>query len=124
MSSLAKKILEDINSINNPVNDNKSIKAGDYLVAKFGYNATSIGFYKVVGLTPSGKSAKIVPVGKKITYGNAHDGRCAIDTDKIGSKAFTSRIYFGDDYDMVKVGYNSYARKLNDLNKEFEFNSN
>lgn len=35
------------------------MKIGDFLVASWGYDQTNIDFYKIVGITPSGKSVKI-----------------------------------------------------------------
>lgn len=35
------------------------VKVGDFFVCSWGYDQTNIDFYKVVGLTPSGKSVKV-----------------------------------------------------------------
>lgn len=35
------------------------VKVGDFFYSSWGYDQTNIDFYKVVGLTPSGKSVKV-----------------------------------------------------------------
>jgi len=41
-------------------------QVGDILVASWGYEQTNIDFYRVVGLTPSGKSVRIVQLGLEV----------------------------------------------------------
>ena len=41
-----------------------TVKAGDILVSAWGYDQTNIDFYEVVGVTPSGKSARLQRVGQ------------------------------------------------------------
>jgi hypothetical protein len=41
-------------------------RVGDVLVSTWGYDQTTVDFWKVVGLTPSGKSARIVPVAQRV----------------------------------------------------------
>ena len=41
-------------------------RVGDILVSSWGYDQTGIDFWRVVGLTPSGKSARIVPVAQRV----------------------------------------------------------
>jgi hypothetical protein len=41
-------------------------EVGDVLVSSWGYDQTNIDFWRVVGLTPSGKSARIVPAGQRV----------------------------------------------------------
>lgn len=40
-----------------------SISVGDHFVVSWGYDQTNVNFYEVVGVTPSGKSVRILPVG-------------------------------------------------------------
>lgn len=35
------------------------VKVGDFFVSSWGYDQTNVDFYRVVGLTPSGKSVKV-----------------------------------------------------------------
>lgn len=35
------------------------VKVGDFFVCSWGYDQTNVDFYKVVGMTPSGKSVKV-----------------------------------------------------------------
>ena len=39
---------------------------GDLLVSSWGYDQTNIDFWRVVGLTASGKSVRIVPAGQRV----------------------------------------------------------
>ena len=39
---------------------------GDLLVSSWGYEQTNIDFWRVVSLTASGKSARIMPVGQRV----------------------------------------------------------
>ena len=41
-------------------------QVGDILVSSWGYDQTNIDFYRVVGLTASGKSVRIVPVAQRV----------------------------------------------------------
>ena len=41
-------------------------RVGDILVSTWGYDQTNVDFWRVVGLTPSGKSARIVPAGQRV----------------------------------------------------------
>jgi len=39
---------------------------GDVLVSSWGYDQTNVDFWRVVGLTASGKSARIMPVAQRV----------------------------------------------------------
>jgi len=41
-------------------------QVGDVLVSSWGYDQTNIDFYRVVSLTASGKSVRIVPVAQRV----------------------------------------------------------
>ena len=41
-------------------------EVGDVLVSSWGYDQTNIDFWRVVGLTKSGKSVRIVPAGRRV----------------------------------------------------------
>jgi hypothetical protein len=41
-------------------------QVGDVLVSSYGYDQTNVAFYRVVGLTASGKSVRIVPAGQRV----------------------------------------------------------
>ena len=41
-------------------------EVGDVLVSSWGYDQTNVDFWRVVGLTASGKSARIVPAGSRV----------------------------------------------------------
>jgi len=41
-------------------------QVGDILVSSWGYDQTNVDFWRVVGLTPSGKSARIMPLPQRV----------------------------------------------------------
>ena len=41
-------------------------RVGDVLVSSWGYDQTNVDFYRVVSLTASGKSVRIVPVAQRV----------------------------------------------------------
>ena len=41
-------------------------QVGDILVSTWGYDQTNVDFYRVVSLTASGKSVRIVPAGQRV----------------------------------------------------------
>ena len=41
-------------------------QVGDVLVSTYGYDQTNVAFYRVIGLTKSGKSVRIVPAGQRV----------------------------------------------------------
>ena len=41
-------------------------QVGDVLVSSWGYDQTNVDFWRVVGLTASGKSARIMPVAQRV----------------------------------------------------------
>ena len=41
-------------------------EVGDVLVSSYGYDQTNVAFFRVVGLTASGKSVRIVPAGQRV----------------------------------------------------------
>ena len=45
------------------------VKVGDIFASSWGYDETHVDFYEVVGITPSGKSVRVVPIGKEIVEG-------------------------------------------------------
>ena len=51
-------------------NQNDSVKVGDLFYSSWGYDQTNIEFFKVVGLTKSGKSAKVRQIGSKTKEGS------------------------------------------------------
>lgn len=46
------------------------VKVGDFFYSSWGYDQTNIDFYKVVGLTPSGKSVKVQKWTSKVVQDN------------------------------------------------------
>jgi hypothetical protein len=44
----------------------RPVEVGDIFASSWGYDQTNVDFYEVVGVTPSGKSVRIVPIGKEV----------------------------------------------------------
>lgn len=105
--------------------DNKTnIEKGDILVSKCGYNCTLVSFYKVVDLTPSGKSAKIIQLKNKFVeddgYGQA--GTVIPSNEKFNDKILTKRIdKSSGNTDILKINNYEYAYIWD--NKPVYFNS-
>ena len=51
-------------------NQDDSVKVGDLFYSSWGYDQTNVEFFKVVGLTKSGKSAKVRQIGSKTKEGS------------------------------------------------------
>lgn len=50
------------------------VQVGDFFVSTWGYDQTNVDFYKVVGVTPSGKSVKVQAWRKAyVEHGGPHD---------------------------------------------------
>lgn len=98
-------------------------EVGDILVSKFGYNCTLVNFYKVLSITPSGKSVRLAEIGSKIVeddgYGQAGFVMPVDEIKKtVGTKKINNSPYNGD---YIKIDTYQYAYKW-DGNK-VHFNS-
>lgn len=51
------------------------VKVGDIFASSWGYDQTNVDFYEVVGVTPSGKSVRIVSIGKEIVEQDGYSQR-------------------------------------------------
>jgi hypothetical protein len=51
------------------------VKVGDIFVSSWGWDQTNVDFYEVVGITPSGKSARIVGIRSEIVEQNGYSQR-------------------------------------------------
>ena len=47
----------------------RPVEVGDIFARSWGYDQTNVDFYEVVGITPSGKSVRIVPIASEIVEG-------------------------------------------------------
>lgn len=56
------------------VQEHKPVEVGDVFYSSWGYDQTNIDYYKVVGLTKSGKSAKIVQIGSTVVEAHGPGG--------------------------------------------------
>lgn len=57
-----------------PATEAPVVKVGDFFCSSWGYDQTNIDFYKVVGLTPSGKSVRVQKWTSKLAPGTASGG--------------------------------------------------
>ena len=96
---------------------------GDLLVSSWGYDQTNIDFWCVVGLTASGKSARIMPVAQRVVdYSKGSErvvpggGDVFREQDAVGRAVTTSLIRWYDFCDgrewgvVVPVGHKNTAR--------------
>lgn len=75
-------------------------KVGDYYVRSWGYDQTNVNFYRVVDLTPSGKSVRVVEVWQKeVTESTV----IPTETPREDSEPMTKRIGAGN-----RIAINDY----------------
>lgn len=73
--------------------EERVVKVGDYFVSSWGYDQTNIDFYEVVGLTPSGKSVKVVKVDNTFL-----DSDSSPYQDKVMPGSRSKRPVWNEDY--------------------------
>lgn len=76
---------------------------GDHFYTSWGYDQTQVEFYRVVGLTPSGKSVRVRRVWAQdvATGDNMH--RSLIPTDTLGSDPATTHVLLKGGTTAIKV---------------------
>ena len=98
-------------------------RRNDIIVCNFGYNCHLVNFYKVVGVTKSGKSVKIKQLKEKVV---SHDGYgqagLVVPSDEFNSeKVLTRKIQEGSWKPYIKVEDYMYGYKWD--GKEVAFDS-
>lgn len=76
---------------------------GDYVFTSWGYDQTQVEFFKVVGLTPSGKSAKVQQVCAYDVATDANMHRSLVATTNAVDGAPVQTVLILDDRGTVKV---------------------
>ena len=77
----------------------RPLEVGDVYVVTWGYDQTNIDFYQCVGITPSGKSVRVRPIGAMYVGGSGHtDYLVPVRDDFIGDTE-TRRIQRWDVYE-------------------------
>ena len=98
-------------------------EVNDIIVCSYGYNCRLVDFYKVVGITKSGKSIKIRQVGEKLIshdgYGQA--GFVKPSDEFVSDKVLTRKIQEGSWKPYVKVDDYKYGYQWD--GKEVAFDS-
>lgn len=51
------------------------VGVGTIFASSWGWDQTQVDFYEVVGMTPSGKSVRVVRIGAEVVEGDAHSER-------------------------------------------------
>jgi hypothetical protein len=90
------------------INDNKRLSVGDTLVASWGYDQQNIDFYKVVGMTASGKSVKVAHMGEKIVTDHGIMAETVVPNGVIDGPTLTRKI---NAWHGVKIDSVRYASK-------------
>ena len=63
-------------------------QVGDVLVSTWGYDQTNVDFWRVVGLTASGKSVRIIPVDERVVdYSKGSERVVPVDPDEDGRRS-------------------------------------
>ncbi|MDE1767659.1 MAG: hypothetical protein KGI27_15505, partial [Thaumarchaeota archaeon] len=90
---------EQIDEMNRKYEEREKLKAqpvkvGDIFERSWGYEQTNVDFYKVLELTPSGKSAKVIKIGQKIERATGFMSETVVaDPDNVvGKEIHTWRI--------------------------------
>ena len=100
-------------------------KVGDILFSSWGYSMTIVGFYKVVKVSPSGKSVSVQKLENEVVEGEAgYDGYVVPSIcEESGSDTFfkNKRITpYGAGY-QIKVNSSEYASTWDGRKKYFNF---
>ena len=96
-------------------------QVGDVLVSTWGYDQTNVDFWRVVGLTASGKSVRIIPVAQRVVdYSQGSEQVVPVDPDEDWSAEPTTSLVrwydFRDGREWcvgVPVGHRNTARLWN-----------
>jgi len=93
----------------NTTTEVRPVEVGDIFASSWGYDQTNVDFYEVVAVTPSGKSVRLVSIGKETTYaeGGYTKVRAVPGSAAPDAEPFLKRLrYYRDD---VVVDIASYA---------------
>tara|TARA_B100001093_G_scaffold495324_1_gene539692 strand:- start:515 stop:856 length:342 start_codon:yes stop_codon:yes gene_type:complete len=93
---------------------NHSLKAGDILYARWGYDQTNIDFYKVAQICGK-KKVLIVKVASKIVENNTYEDKVVPDTNVVGDlmPRMVNQFDFLEKEDYVRINYVATATKWN-----------
>ncbi len=80
-----------------------ALKVGDFVYTSWGYDQTNVSFYRVVGLTPSGKSARVQQVWAQDVAKGDNPHRALIPTDTAREDGPVTTHKFLDDRGTLKV---------------------
>lgn len=83
-----------VQSVEKPV---VQVKVGDFFVSSWGYDQTNVDFYKVVGVTKSGKSVKVQQWSSKVV-GNSGTSEAVVPGDGPRTYNDWSEVPEGADY--------------------------
>jgi hypothetical protein len=94
-------------------------QVGDVLVSTWGYDQTNVDFWRVVGLTASGKSVRIIPVAQRVVdYSQGSERVVPVDPDEDWSAEPTTSLIRWYDFDGerewcvgVPVGHRNTAHR-------------
>ena len=100
-------------------------KVGDILYSSWGYSMTIVGFYKVVKVSPSGKSVSVQKLENKVVEGEpGYDGYVVpSEVEESGSDTFYKNkraTPYGAGY-QIKVDSSEYASTWDGRKKYFNF---
>jgi len=88
------------------------LAVGDVVYTSWGYDQTQVEFYEVVGLTPSGKSAKIVQVWAQDVASGDNMHRSLVPTTTHAEGAPVQTVLILDEHGTVKVdGHHAWKHR-------------
>ena len=117
------KLKQQLAELEKPVvldRDRSIPRVGDILVSSGGYGMTIVAFYKVVKITPSGKSISVVGMGSECVKGEAgYEGYVMPSQHEDNNVIKNKRVStFGEGY-CIKISSNQIARTWNGEEKYF-----
>jgi hypothetical protein len=101
----------------------RPVEVGDIFAASWGYDQTNVDFYEVVGITASGKSVKVLPIGKEVTYvGEGGSTRVtprpgSFDLDAVPA---TKRVRFYRDDAIIRISSYANAYRVSPDAEQYE----
>ena len=92
----------------------EQLKVGQVLYSSWGYDQTNIDYVKVVSLSPSGKTVKLVRIGQKMVKGSEGFMSESVlpDVDNVTGDEFRGYLRFdkeSNELSYVKAGYHFFS---------------
>jgi hypothetical protein len=101
----------------------RPVEVGDIFASSWGYDQTNVDFYEVVAVTPSGKSVRLVPIGKEVVIdsGPYTEVKAVPGSASPDAKPITKRVrYYGGSEPLVSLTSYSNAWRIDPNEAKYE----